>query len=113
MSEYDDFLDAYEYVGDEYDGDESEAPCIGAECLNPHPDHHADECYTLEMCEAQGADAMRSTPEFKSGFVEGMKRAAEIAARVGVDCVGTRDNAGENAAELIQDTILRELERIR
>jgi len=39
------------------DGNESDQPCMGEGCLNPHPDHSLDECYTLEMCEANEPDA--------------------------------------------------------
>ncbi|MFA4900879.1 MAG: hypothetical protein WC563_15280 [Brevundimonas sp.] len=38
------------------DGNESDQPCMGEGCLNPHIEHSLAECYTLEMCEAQQGD---------------------------------------------------------
>lgn len=51
-----------DYEDDDRDPDEDE--CMdrnrseGTEkrCLNPHYDHRAWECFTLEMCEAQAKD---------------------------------------------------------
>ena len=40
--------------------DDRNGPCIGADCVFPHPDHRRDECATVEMMEAwakEGADA--------------------------------------------------------
>lgn len=30
--------------------------CIGGDCINPHPIHMRDECYTVEMAEELGKE---------------------------------------------------------